>query len=196
MTPKPVHPKTDPERAKINVVDHRHHVRSEDAASALETDGGRYPSFVEELKARAELAEKRAREAIARMDAEVEAVRDRLAKDIERRVSQGKATFLGSILEVADNLDRAARGASQASPAIRDGLELIRQQLAGALKAQGVEPIETFGQPYDPHVAEAVVVEPVEAARDNLVIEELQRGYRLGDVILRPARVKVGRAAN
>jgi len=193
MTAKPTHP--DPEGAKINVVDHRHHVRPEGATDANESVRSRFPSFVEELKDRTELAEKRALEAIARADAELEAVRERLAKDVDRRVSQGKAAFLGSMLEVADNLDRAARGASQESPAIRDGLDLIRQQLAGALNAQGVEPIETLGQPYDPHVAEAVVVEPVEAARDNLVIEELQRGYRLGDVILRPARVKVGRAA-
>ncbi len=193
MTAKTTHP--DPERAKINVVDHRHHVRPDGATDAHENARSRYPSFVEELKDRTELAEKRAREAMARVDAELEAVRERLAKDVDRRVSQGKAAFLGSMLEVADNLDRAARGAIQESPAIRDGLELIRQQLAGALKAQGVEPIETLGLPYDPHVAEAVVVELVEAARDNVVIEELQRGYRLGDVILRPARVKVGRAA-
>jgi len=193
MTPKTSRP--DPEGLKINVVDHRHHVRQEDAPGATEKDRSRYPTFVEELKARTELAENRAREAISRADAEMEAVRERLANDVNRRVSQGKAAFLGSMLEVADNLDRAARGAIHESPAIRDGLELIRQQLAGALKAQGVEPIETLGQPYDPHVAEAVMIEPVEAASDNLVIEELQRGYRLGDVILRPARVKVGRAA-
>jgi molecular chaperone GrpE len=72
-------------------------------------------------------------------------------------------------------------------------VELTRQKLLALLKAQGVEPLDTLQQPYDPHLAEAVAVEPVEPARDNVVLEELQRGYRLGDSILRPARVKVGK---
>jgi molecular chaperone GrpE len=150
---------------------------------------------VEELKSRAEAAERTAQEMIARAETEIDAVRERLQRDIEQRVMQGKSKLFVSVLEVIDNLDRAARHASRTSPAIGEGIDLVRQQLLAILKAEGVEPIDTLGLTYDPHVAEAVLTETVEVDRDNLVIEEIQRGYVCGKTVLRPARVKVGKAA-
>jgi len=193
---------------KVTVVDRRHHAAQDGAAreeAAPVEDGGsspatvvqerRYPSFVEELKARTEAAEKRAREAMSRAEAEIDAVRERLQRDVDRRVMEGKSGLLGSILEVADNLERAAAVAASTSPALEKGVELIRQQIFTILKAEGVEPIETVGLPYDPHLAEAVLTEPVNAGRDGFVLEEIQRGYRLGDTVLRPAKVKVGKTS-
>jgi len=176
---------------KLNVVDRRHHARP---AESHEAPDAKYPSFVEELIGRAEAAERRAAEAVTRAHAELDAVRDRLQRDVERRVMEGKSRLLGSMLEVLDNLDRAAKVAEAGPKVVADGIELIRQQLLGVLKSEGVEPIETCGLEYDPNVAEAVVVERVEPERDNLVVDEVQRGYRHGEKILRPARVKVGKA--
>ena len=178
---------------KINVVDRRHHADASSGGDAAEAE--RYPTVVEQLRARTEAAELKAREAIARADAEIDAVRERLQRDVDRRVMQGKSALLGAMLEVVDNLDRAARHAAETAPAIADGIDLVRQQILAVMKMEGVEPIETLGLPYDPHVAEAVVMEPVDADRDNTVVEEIQRGYRYGESILRPARVKVGRAS-
>ncbi|HET6372227.1 MAG TPA: nucleotide exchange factor GrpE [Candidatus Polarisedimenticolia bacterium] len=185
----------EPKEIKINVVDRRHHAAAEGDAASADAARSPYPAFVEELRARTEVAERRAKEAVARVEEELDAVRERLTGDIERRVMQGKLGFLGAVLGVLDNLERAAKVAAATAPALEEGIALIHQQLLGVLKAQGVEMIETLGQPYDPHVAEAVMTEPVEPSRDGLVIEEIERGFRLGETILRPARVKVGRAA-
>ncbi len=180
---------------KVRVVDRRHHA---EAGPEEAKDRSPYPTVVEELRARTEAAEKRALEIVARAEAELDAVRERLTRDVERRVREGRSDLLRQLLEVADDLDRAsgaaaADAASVAASVVR-GVELTRQKLLDLLKAQGVEPLETAGQPYDPHLAEAVAVEPVGPERDNLVLEDLQRGYRYGETILRPARVKVGKA--
>ena len=178
---------------KITVSDRRHHACGDGEADA--SSRSPYPSIVEELKARAEAAERRALEARKVMEAEIEAVRERLNRDVKRRVGEGKADLLSPLLDVLDNIRRAADAAARESASIGDGVGLIGQQLQSLLKQQGVEPIETVGLPYDPHVAEAVVVEPVEdLEKHGIVLEELQTGYRFGETILRPARVKVGKA--
>ena len=177
---------------RISVVDRRHHATGEDESDA--PAGERLPTFLEQLRARTDAAEKKAAEAMARAEAEIDAVRERLQRDLERRVMQGKSGLLTAMLEVIDNLDRAARHAVETSTALGEGIDLVRQQMLAILKSEGVEPIETLGTVYDPHVAEAVVMVPVEAERDNLVVEEIDRGYRYGETILRHARVKVGKA--
>jgi len=177
---------------KVTVVDRRHHASDDQPVEPRERSP--YPSFIEELKARVEEAERRAREAADLAEREIDAVRERLQRDIGRRVDEGSARVLGSILEVVDNLDRAYGVAAAESEAIARGIDLIRAQVLGILENEGVAPIETVGLDYDPNVAEAVMLEPVDAARHNLVIEEVQRGYRLKDMVLRAAKVKVGKA--
>ena len=188
MTSKP----PDDTPVRISVVDRRHHAEGADGQDVA--SGERLPTFLEQLRARTEAAEKKAAEAVTRAEIEIDAVRERLQRDLERRVMQGKAGLLTAILEVIDNLDRAARHAMDTSTAIGEGIDLVRQQLLAILKTEGVEPIDTLGTVYDPHVAEAVVMVAVEPERDNLVVEELQRGYRYGETILRHAKVKVGKA--
>jgi molecular chaperone GrpE len=146
------------------------------------------------MEARTRAAESRAREATARAEAEIDAVRQRLARDVERRVDEGRARLLGAVLEVVDNLERAAATARAGPGVVAEGVELILRQVLGILSAEGVEPIETMGREFDPREAEAIGVEPVEPARDNHVVTEVRRGYRLGGAILRPARVIIGRA--
>ncbi len=177
---------------KVTVVDRRHHASAEEASGTESRSP--YPSFIEELQARAREAERLAGEAVARAERELDAVRERLKRDVDRRVDEGSARLLGAMLEVVDNLDRASGVAAAESEAIARGIELIRQHVLGILENEGVEPIETLGLEYDPNVAEAVMLEPVGPERHNLVIEELQRGYRLRDMVLRAAKVKVGKA--
>lgn len=177
---------------RIQVVDRRHH--AEDADGPAASAGDRLPTVVEQLKARTEAAERKAEEALAHAETEIDAVRERLQRDLERRVMQGKAGLLTSMLEVIDNLDRAALHAEGSSTGIGEGIALVRNQMLAILRTEGAEPIDTLGTVYDPHVAEAVVTVPVGPESDGLVVEELQRGYRYGETILRHARVKVGKA--
>ncbi|MGH7339523.1 MAG: nucleotide exchange factor GrpE, partial [Candidatus Rokuibacteriota bacterium] len=109
---------------KVNVVDKRHHASPDESGA----ERSPYPTFVEELKARAEAAERRAREAVRLADAEIDAVRERLQRDVERRVMQGKAALFSAVLEMVDNIERAAGAAATHSPVLGEGIDLIRQQ--------------------------------------------------------------------
>jgi molecular chaperone GrpE len=159
----------------------------------------RYPSVVEELKARAEEAEKRAREisaAYRRIEEERDAFRLRLARDLERRVEMARVEMLRKVLGVLDDLDRALAvdvGASGAG-ALRAGVTLIRDHLLQVLSSEGAQVLELVGQRFDPALAEAVSVEETDdPARENLIMSETGRGYTLGATLLRPARVRVAR---
>jgi len=101
--------------------------------------------------------------------------------------------FISELLPVLDNFERALGAASdsQSHEALVAGVELILRQLRELLQRHGVEPIEAVGREFDPTVHEAVMRVPVEDAAENTVIEEVQRGYRRGSRVLRPAMVKV-----
>jgi molecular chaperone GrpE len=160
----------------------------------------RYPSVVEELKARAEEAERRAREisaAYRRIDEERDAFRERLARDLERRVDIERAGLLRKILGVLDDLDRAlAAGETVADPtSILPGVALIRDHLLGVLASEGVEALSLKGKRFDPAVAEAISTEETDDPEaDNMILEETGRGFMLGSTLLRPARVRVARS--
>jgi len=187
--------KGEGEPSTFAVVDRRPQFEGSGAAEAEP----RYPSFVEELKARAEEAERRAREisaAYRRIDEERDAFRERLTRDLERRVDIARAEIMRRIIPTLDDLDRAiaAARATRDPVALLSGVTLTRERILQALAAEGVEEIRTEGRPFDPEVAEAVATETTDdPARDNLVVEELERGYALRGALLRPARVKVAR---
>jgi molecular chaperone GrpE len=179
----------------FSVVDRRPGLR-DDAAAAAEP---RYPTVVEDLKARAEEAERRAREisaAYRRIEEERDAFRERLARDLERRVDVARVEMMRKVLGVLDDLDRAiAAGATASDPApLLSGVTLIREHLLRVLASEGVQALDLAGQRFDPAVAEAVSIEETrDPERDNLILEENGRGYMLGTTLLRPARVRVAR---
>ena len=164
-------------------------------------DPPREPTVVQELRARVEEAERRTREisaAYRKIDQERDAFRERLSRDLERRVDIARAELMRRVLPVLDDLDRAlaaARGAGREA-GLAEGVALIRERLRQALAAEGVEAIHTSGEPFDPGVAEAVSTEiTADPAMNGVVVEELEPGYRLGAALLRPARVRVARLA-
>ncbi|HEV8701242.1 MAG TPA: nucleotide exchange factor GrpE [Candidatus Polarisedimenticolia bacterium] len=173
--------------------------RSTSADPAAADAPPRLPTYVEELKARAEEAERRAREisaAYRRIDEERDAFRERLSRDLDRRLEMARGDLLRKTLDVLDDLDRAiaaARAATDPAPLLA-GVTLIRDRLFQVLASEGVEAVATAGQKFDPAVAEAIATEETpDAERDGLVLEESSRGYTLGGTLLRPARVRVAR---
>jgi molecular chaperone GrpE len=97
-----------------------------------------------------------------------------------------------NFLPVLDNFDLALRSQKEASDqALRSGIELIRKQMEDALTRLGVQAIPTQGQTFDPRVHEAIEMVESRDHADHEVIEELQRGYKLKDRLLRPAMVRV-----
>jgi molecular chaperone GrpE len=114
---------------------------------------------------------------------------------LERRHRQTRERFLLKFMEIFDNLDRALAAAEHAevTSALVEGIILVRSQLLAALREEGLERIPVLSLPFDPAVAEAIEVEPVDdPERHQLVLADLQRGYRLNGVLVRPARVRVG----
>ena len=152
------------------------------------------------------------REALAAKTQEVERLQDRLVRlqaefeNSKKRMTREKAEFLkfaheGLILDflpVLDNLERAmgaARHESGSTPLL-EGLEMIGRLFRSVLEKVGVKPMETIGQPFDPAYHQAVAQVEISHGDANLVMEEIQKGYLMEGRVLRPAMVKVSRAAS
>lgn len=203
----------EPERTaeRIRVTDRRRINLDETEADAAREEGGvrqdgpsLKPSYVEELEARARAAELKAAEVQSRFEQvraelrrETDEMRQRLARTSEERVTREKAAFITSLLPVLDNLQRAVEAAESggSKDALIEGLRGTISGFESALAAAGAETFEAAGQPFDPELHEAVDTLEVEPERDGIVTAQYSRGYRMGNQLLRPARVQVGRAA-
>jgi molecular chaperone GrpE len=137
------------------------------------------------------------RDRLLRSIAEFDNYRKRIERERRELAEFVSFEILHDLLPLVDDLERAlaAAPAGERTPqtveSYRAGVELIHKQLAELLRKRNVTPIEAAGADFDPHVHQAVATEPSASHRDNEVIEELRRGYRLGDRLLRPAMVKV-----
>jgi molecular chaperone GrpE len=161
---------------------------------------------VEDLRARLEAAEQEAREhreSWRRVLADFENVRRRSAIELSEARDRGRTEVLMPLLGVLDDVDRALAAAlatdeSAAIPPAEDpiwsGLRLIRAGLWNLLVRQGVEEIPATGEAFDPHVHEAVMQLDSDTVPPGHVAQILARGYRLGERVLRPARVAVAKS--
>ncbi len=127
---------------------------------------------------------------LARMQAEFENARRRATKEHQEQRDYALADALKSLLPVVDSFERALQVKSDGSD-LRNGVELIYKQLQAALAKLSVSPIASTGEPFDPRFHEAIEMVPSTDVPDHQVIEELQRGYKFKDRLLRPAMVKV-----
>jgi molecular chaperone GrpE len=132
---------------------------------------------------------------LLRTAAEFDNYRKRIDRERREQAESAAASLLVEILPVVDNLERALQAPSGPDAAgYRAGVELIHRQLLDTLRKRGVTPIDALGADFDPRIHQAVTQEDSEAHRDGEVMEELQRGYMLGDRLLRPSMVKVARS--
>ena len=128
--------------------------------------------------------------ALQRLKADFDNYRRRIGQEQTRWGDTAVAGFIGQLLPVVDNLERAM-GAAGDGDAVRQGVELTVRQLREVLAAAGVTPMEVVGQPFDPVRHEAVARGAAEGLEEGLVAEEYRRGYIFRDQVLRPAMVKV-----
>ncbi|TML40819.1 MAG: nucleotide exchange factor GrpE [Actinobacteria bacterium] len=127
---------------------------------------------------------------LKRVAADFENYRKRVARDQESLVARAHERLVKELLPVLDDLERALSAAEEHEEAkLEDGVRLVHRELADALQREGLAEIETNGR-FDPHVHEALLSQPSEA-EEGSVLEVVQKGYRLGDRVLRPARVVV-----
>ena len=148
---------------------------------------------LEELEQRLEAAEAERDERtndLQRVAADFDNYRKRVARDQESLVTRAHERLVKELLPVLDDLERALQAAAEHEEAkLADGVQLVYRELRDALSREGLAEVEADGK-FDPHVHEALLTQPSDR-EEGSVLEVLQKGYRLGDRVLRPARVVI-----
>jgi molecular chaperone GrpE len=130
-------------------------------------------------------------DSLQRLKAEFDNYRKRTAREHEALVERAHERLVKELLPVLDDLERSLEAAAEHEEAkLEEGVRLVHRSLAAVLAREGLAEIETDGT-FDPHVHEALLAQPVADAEPGAVVQVLQKGYRLGDRVLRPARVVV-----
>jgi molecular chaperone GrpE len=188
----------------VKVVDRRRWRENGEANPSAAEPLSLKPTYVEELERRVAQAEKQAQEFLAKYRGaaqEFEDARARMRKEVAKDAERSRREVFVRLLVVVDNLDRAIDAARAAGTAAGDpllqGVDMVRQQFLGKLEGFGVKRIASENQPFDPLLHEAVTTIPVpDAAADGRVLGVVAHGYRIGDDVLRPALVAVGKATH
>jgi molecular chaperone GrpE len=155
--------------------------------------------MTEKTPTKAELAERLAEvererdehlDDLKRIAAEFDNYRKRVARDQENLAARAHERLVKELLPVLDDLERALQAAEEHQEVtLEEGVRLVQRELQGALAKEGLSEIETNGR-FDPHVHEALLSQPSDED-EGAILDVLQKGYRLGDRVLRPARVVV-----
>ena len=128
---------------------------------------------------------------LLRLAADFENYKKRAAREREEYVRLANERLLKELIPVLDDLERALVAAEQHEEAqLEEGVRLVHKSLESLLQRNGVSVIETDGK-FDPHVHEALLAQPAEDMEQGDVVDVLQKGYKLGDRVVRPARVIV-----
>jgi len=150
---------------------------------------------IEELQQQLEAKARQADENLGRLQrlaADFENYKRRVQREKEELSQYGAEQFITTILPVLDNLERALASFGD-EQALRTGVELTARQLREALAKAGVLAIAAEGETFDPHLHMAVAVDAESEAAEDTIVAELQRGYKMGDRVLRPSMVKVAK---
>jgi molecular chaperone GrpE len=130
---------------------------------------------------------------LLRSQADFDNFRRRSRQEREDLIKYASSKLIESLLPAFDNLERALQSSRQNPDfeSLVKGLEMVFRQMEQTLSQEGLETIEAVGQPFDPELHQAVMQEEVEGAESGIVVEELQKGFKLKDKVLRPSMVKV-----
>jgi molecular chaperone GrpE len=137
----------------------------------------------------------RHRDAMLRMQAEMENLRKRLLRDVEKSRKFALERIMRDLVQVRDSMERGLETKAESSTveSLREGQALTLKMLVKVMQDHDLEMIDPLGQPFDPELHEAMTVMPSADTAENTVLEVLQKGFRLHDRLLRPARVVVSR---
>jgi molecular chaperone GrpE len=203
---KRIHPEKE---EPVRITDKRYWVKDEGAPEPGPADGKEElaapgkPAYVEELEKKLQESEKKLDEVVAsyrqfkaESAAEIQKIRQRIQTDHNRRLTLANAEMAQKFLVVLENLERAMAASTEIQnlDILQEGIGLICSQFNNALSDLGIEELKVLGHPYHPEAAEAVEMVPVPSEeQDHVVMEVVSKGYRIGEVLVRPARVKVGK---
>ena len=168
-----------------------------DEASAEGTDSPEEELSLEEMVAKLEVDLADAQDSALRAQADAANVQRRAEQEIDKARKFALDRFVGELLPVVDNMERALSAAtdSGAEASIIEGLELTLKSFMDALKKSGVEIVDPQGEPFDPQLAQAMSMVENPDVEPNTVIAVMQKGYTLNGRLVRPAMVMVSKAA-
>ncbi len=164
----------------------------------VETESEEKPDNELEIQLAQKCAEvEELKERILRLHADFDNYRKRTNKEKEEWFQYASQGVVMNLLPVVDNLERALSSMEQQvddQQSLIAGINMIYRQLMDVLQREGLQPIEALGQIFDPLLHEAIMQVPVEEGQeDNLIVEELRKGYRFKDKVIRPTMVKVAK---
>ena len=166
---------------------------AQDAQECVSEDGAAVQTEIDDLQKQLEAAEKQSDEYLnmaQRVQADFENFRRRNNAVRADAYEDGARAFIKTILPVMDNLERAL-AAESADAALHEGVSMVHRQLSEALEKRGVTVIDCAGEKFDPRLEDAVMQADASEGEPGTVCLVLQKGYQLGDVVLRHAMVKV-----
>ena len=162
--------------------------------AAQESDEGTDENAGPETLTEAQEAIAELNERIVRLTADFDNFRKRAQREKDEARQFANQGLLEKLLPVLDNFEMALTAVKDADPSVRDGVQMILDQLLGVLKESGVEPVDAMGHPFDPNLHEALSQEETTEVEEGTVVQQVQRGYKLNDRLVRPARVVVAKA--
>ncbi|HEU5057644.1 MAG TPA: nucleotide exchange factor GrpE [Kofleriaceae bacterium] len=162
-------------------------VESADAASDAEAEAAPRDDDPAHLKAERD----RYLDLAKRAQADFDNYRKRAAKDAAAAGARAKVGLVRELLPVVDNLERALTSATESDSAIAEGVRLVHADLIGVLERNGIESQEPAGEKFDPTEHEAVSMREEDGAEPGIVLDVVEKGYKLNDTVIRPARVVV-----
>jgi molecular chaperone GrpE len=188
MTDEKRAPDGDEEVVDAEVVDGPSAAREEDGNGAADQVERDLDELGETKRERDEYLE-----VALRTKADFENYRKRVAKETSEALARGKADLARQLLPALDNLERALEAGEDPSAheALVKGVAMVRDELHSRLEGAGVESFDPTGEKFDPQLHEALSTRPAEGTDAGVVLETVERGYRLNGQVLRPARVVV-----
>jgi molecular chaperone GrpE (heat shock protein) len=190
--------KNKPGEPEIIVRDKRYWVNDGVVPTDAKKLEERVPSFLDGLKSQLAQKDKKLEEVIVSLKEEQENFKKRVQRDIENQVDQIKMKLLSSILPALENLGRAIESGESTHnfESLLEGIKMVEGQFRDCVRECGAEEIQAVDRPFDPKTDEVVHLVPVkEKEKENFVLACLAPGYRLGDKVIRPAKVSIGKAA-
>jgi molecular chaperone GrpE len=167
---------------------------SQEAGHLADSERSSESASAEDLLARLQDAERerdKNLDDLRRVAADFDNYRKRVAREQMQLLTRSGERVVAKLLSVLDDLERALDAAEHHEEAkVLEGVRMTKDALAAVLASEGVEEIDADG-PFDPHVHEALLTQPAEGVEPGHVVQVVQRGYRMGDTVLRPARVVV-----
>lgn len=183
--------KTMQDTAEEELKEEQELIQEVDEAAGTDEEAAPDENHEDELKKLAdEVAE--LKDKYTRLYADVENYKKRAAKDKSSAVEYAKVPVFEKMLPVLDNFDRSLNSGTPGDP-FYDGVALVSRQLREILSAEGLTEIESIGKPFDPVMMNAVMTDNDEEQDEDIVTEELQKGYQYKDRVVRPSMVKVNK---